>query len=79
MANCVSVINDKNTAFVQVHHLSTLKWCSLIIDGSKARRSTAIVTNQRRARLRQSVKFLVSRLFKNTVGIVQSSADIIAK
>ena len=29
------------------------------IDGSTARRCTAIVTNERRARLRQSVKFLV--------------------
>ena len=49
------------------------------IDGSTARRCTAIVTNQRRARFRQSVKFLVSRVFKNTVGVVQSSADITAK
>ena len=53
-------------------------FCSRI-DGSTARRCTAIVTNQRRARLRQSVKFLVSRVFKNTVGVVQSSADITAK
>ena len=46
------------------------------IDGSTARRCTAIVTNERRARLRHSVKFLVrvARL-KN----VQSSADITAK
>ena len=49
------------------------------IDGSTARRCTAIVTNERRARLRHSVKFLVRVAFENTVGVVQNSADITAK
>ena len=39
------------------------------IDGS-----TAIVTNERRARLRHSVKFLVRVAFENTVTVVQNSA-----
>ena len=50
-----------------------------IIDGSTARRGTAIVTNERRARLRHSVKFLVRVAFENTVGVVQNSADITVK
>ena len=49
------------------------------IDGSTARRCTAIVTNERRARLRHSVKFLVRVAFENTIGVVQNSADITAK
>ena len=36
-------------------------------DGSTARRCIAIVTNERRARLRHSVKFLVRVAFENTV------------
>ena len=51
----------------------------IAIDGSTARRYTAIVTNERRARLRHSVKFLVRVAFENTVGVVQNSADITAK
>ena len=49
------------------------------IDGSTARRCTTIVINERRARLRHSVKFLVRVAFENTVGVVQNSADITAK
>ena len=51
----------------------------IIIDGSTARRCTAIVTNERRARLRHFVKFLVRVAFENTVGVVHNSADITAK
>ena len=51
----------------------------ILIVGSTARRCIAIVTNERRARSRHSVKFLVRVAFENTVGVVQNSADITAK
>ena len=50
-----------------------------LIDGSTARRCIAIVTNERRSKLRHSVKFIVRVAFENTVGVVQNSADITAK
>ena len=51
----------------------------MLIDGSTAKRCTAIVTNERRARLCHSIKFLVRVAFENTVGVVQNSSDITAK
>ena len=63
----------------QCHFIGHLMAELIEIDGSAARRYTAIVTNER-ARVRQSVKFLGRRrTFKNAVGIVQGSTDITAK